>query len=185
MKKSHENVLLSLIVIVFAGIFVYFNNLGGLRDIFSSAATQEQILSMPFYDVDQNELNLKKMEGKPTVVNFWATWCPVCTEKMEGLNTFAGAFEAQGGQVLAISNDQGTPAKIRAYYKQRGYENLAVYIDPRGALLSSMGGRGLPTAALLSADGEILGLIEGGFDWTSAEAVELIKKRFDIDLDSL
>lgn len=55
------------------------------------------------------ELVLADLRGKPTLVNFWATWCPPCVEEMPLLDRFHREQAASGWQVVGIAVDRAEP----------------------------------------------------------------------------
>ena len=51
---------------------------------------------------------LAKLQGKPLVVNFWATWCPPCVEEMPLLDAFYRQHAAKGWQMVGIAADSAS-----------------------------------------------------------------------------
>lgn len=56
-------------------------------------------------------LALSRFQGKPLLINFWATWCPPCVKEMPELERFRTTFAPQGWQVLGLAIDGPTPVK--------------------------------------------------------------------------
>lgn len=48
---------------------------------------------------------LSEWDGKPTVINFWATWCAPCRREIPMLNALAGEQAADGVEVIGIAID--------------------------------------------------------------------------------
>ena len=89
-------------------------------------------------------------DGRPLVVNLWATWCAPCREEMP---VFAEA-QRRHPEVRFLMVNQGENAVIVQRYLAR--ENLAlqdVFLDPASALGPAVGSRGLPTTLFLDAQG--------------------------------
>ena len=51
------------------------------------------------------------MQGKPMVLNFWATWCPPCIEELPLLDRFNRENAANGWQVVGIAADNAPAVK--------------------------------------------------------------------------
>lgn len=179
-KKKDNLVITGFVVTFFIGLTVWFD-LCCVRAAFSPAKAGGAF-SVPFLDENQNQLTLAEFKGKPLIVNIWATWCPVCVKKMAGLNRFAGKFQAEGGQVLAISQDSGGVSTVKAYYTRNDYKNLPIYIDSTGQLLDALGGRGLPMFIFIDAQGKEVGRIEGGIDWDSTEVSQMVNQYFGMNI---
>lgn len=180
-KKKDNLIISGFVILFFIGLAVWYD-FCCVRAAFFRSQPIANAYEIPFVDRDQKQLTLSQFKGKPLVVNFWATWCPVCVKKMGSLNNFAQKFQEKGGQVLAISQDRGGLSKVRAYYARNEYKDLEIYLDTSGYLMDAFGARGLPTSVFIDAQGKEVGRIEGGFDWESSEAKELVEEYFGIQL---
>ena len=179
--KKSENLILTLIVVVFFGGLLVWKMGPETLSIISSAHADP--MTMPFQDENQKSFTLADFKGKPLIVNFWATWCPVCTKRMGSLNEFAPKFQAKGGQVLALSHDRNSGiGVIKAYYIKNDYKNLPIYLEPTGNMLYAFGATGLPTAVLINSEGQAVATVPGGFDWDSSDADELVATYFGIEM---
>lgn len=65
-------------------------------------------------------------EGKPTVVVFWATWCPYCKAFMPFLKGIAADYAPQGVKVVAIDAKEDGRGDPRAYVQSLGFSPIAV-----------------------------------------------------------
>ena len=50
-------------------------------------------------------VSLKDYNGKPVLLNFWATWCTPCKVEMPWFQDFQKKYAAQGLQVIGINED--------------------------------------------------------------------------------
>lgn len=71
----------------------------------------EGFWTQQFDTIDGPPLKLADLQGKPLVVNFWATWCPPCVKEMPDLDRFHQAHNAQGWHVVGLAIDGPTPVK--------------------------------------------------------------------------
>lgn len=60
----------------------------------------------PWKDPQGAPLAVQQYQGKPLLINFWATWCPPCVEELPMLNTFFRQNKANGWQVLGLAVDR-------------------------------------------------------------------------------
>lgn len=179
-KKKDNLIITGFVVLFFVGLAVWFDLCCVRAAFFSSSSANA--FEVSFVDQNQQQLTLNQFKGKPVIINFWATWCPLCVKKMGGLNNFAEKFQAQGGQVLAISQDKGGISKVRAFYTRNGYNNLGIYLDATGHLLQAFGVKGLPTSIFIDAQGTEVGRLQGGFDWEGAKVSQMVTDYFGIRL---
>jgi thiol-disulfide isomerase/thioredoxin len=60
----------------------------------------------PWLDPQGKALNVQQLQGKPLLINFWATWCPPCVEELPLINAFFQQNKANGWQVLGLAVDR-------------------------------------------------------------------------------
>lgn len=95
---------------------------------------------------------LDERNGRPAVVNLWATWCPPCRREMPLLAETALARQ----DVDFIFANQGEgPVKIRTYLEGESLEIENVLLDPMRSLARHYGAPGLPATLFLRPDGTV------------------------------
>jgi thiol-disulfide isomerase/thioredoxin len=126
-----------------------------------------------FKDPNGGDTSLAELEGKPVLVNLWATWCAPCVKELPTLDKLA---QSKSGnlQVAAISQDMGPHPSVVAFLDSQKIANLEAYQDPKMALSGALGAEVLPTSILYDANGKEVWRYVGDLDWTSAEAVRLL-----------
>jgi thiol-disulfide isomerase/thioredoxin len=89
-------------------------------------------------------------DGRPTVVNLWASWCGPCRAEMPVL----AAAQQREPDVRFLFVNQGEPASaVQAYLQREGLPLHDVWLDPASAFGPAVGSRGLPTTLYLDAQG--------------------------------
>lgn len=132
------------------------------------AASQVQ-----FNDPDGAKVSLADFEGKPLLLNLWATWCAPCVAEMPTLDALAARDE--GLQVLAVSQDiAGQEAKVAAFFEERKLSRLEPYRDPEMEMMTALEAGVLPTTILYDSKGREVWRMVGAMDWTGDEAAKLI-----------
>ena len=105
--------------------------------------------------LDGAPVDLADWRGRPVLVHFWATWCPVC-------RITDGAIEsiADDHAVVTVALQSGTPDEIRAFMRETG-QDFPVVSDPDGRLAQAWGVAGVPTSFVIDGDGRIRSSIVG------------------------
>ena len=97
------------------------------------------------------------MQGRPLLLNFWATWCPPCVQELPELAQFQREFRAQGWQVLGLAVDSPTP--VREFLKKLPLDFDIGMAGLTGTELTRKLGNtqgGLPFSVAFGADGEVI-----------------------------
>ena len=111
-------------------------------------AEADQALWAAEFDTPEGQiLKMQDLQGKPLVINFWATWCVPCIEEMPLLDAFFRQNSSKSWQMVGLAIDQ--PSRVRQYLSQ----NAVSY--PIG--LAGMTGTNL---------GRLLGNAQGGLPFT-------------------
>ena len=73
-------------------------------------------------------VSLSQYQGRPLIVNFWASWCGPCQQETPLLASF---YKASGGQVAIVGVDSNdTTAKAIAFVRAKGV-SYPIGVDPR------------------------------------------------------
>jgi cytochrome c biogenesis protein CcmG/thiol:disulfide interchange protein DsbE len=110
---------------------------------------------------DGSEYRLSTLRGRPTVINFWATWCEPCKDEHATLLQLA---EMYSGKVVFLGVVyQDKPAAIAGWLDEhgRGFPQL-VDVGSRTAL--AYGVYGVPETFVIDAQGTIISKITGPVD---------------------
>lgn len=130
------------------------------------------------YDKNNKEVNLSDFRGKPTIVNFWASWCGPC--KME-MPDFEEKNRALGDKInfLMVNMTDGSreTVKIASYFiKKEGY-TFPVYYDIKSNAAIAYSVYSLPTTYFIDADGYIVAQSTGAIDGeTLQKGIDMIKE---------
>jgi thiol-disulfide isomerase/thioredoxin len=114
--------------------------------------------------------------GHGMVINFWATWCQPCIAEIPSLVALSQALAPHDIAVLPLSSDRGGAQTVAAWFEQHGITGLPVLLDPRGALATAWGGKGIPTTHIIARDGKERARLEGAADWSTPASIELIRR---------
>lgn len=99
--------------------------------------------------IKQQAFSLQQFKGKPAIVHFWATWCPVCKLEQGMLNNIAS-----DSPIITVAMQSGRPDEVMAYLEQQGVA-YPVVNDPDGWLSSQYKVKAVPTSFILDSEGQI------------------------------
>lgn len=92
---------------------------------------------------------LDSLQGKPAVVHFWATWCPVCELEQGMIDTLADDYP-----VITVAMQSGEAEEVIRYLKEQGVD-YPVINDPQGSIARLYGVRGVPASFILDSSGQV------------------------------
>ncbi len=133
-------------------------------------------LDLHFTAADGTPRSLADYAGRGVVLNLWATWCVPCVREMPALDDLAKLVAKDGVVVLPVSSDHGGAAVVQQFYANHGIANLPVLLDPMSAMAHALNVRGIPTTLLIDPQGQEVGWLEGAADWSSPDAVTVVRK---------
>ena len=139
-----------------------------------SGCGQDRAPASSFVLLDGSSLRSEQLQGKVTLVNFWATSCTTCVAEMPEIVATYEKYKGQGYETLAVAMSYDPPAYVVNFTESRKLP-FKVAIDNTGANAQAWGEVKLtPTTYLLNRRGEIVKRYVGAPDF--AELHRLIEK---------
>ena len=132
-------------------------------------------MSNKIFDENGILFNLKTMQGRAVLVNFWASWCAPCITEMPSLQKAAEELQPDGIDVLLVSVDRGGHRKALPVLRSNGVTTPRLGFDPTAVLSREMGVNGLPTSYLLSANQQHCLVYIGPREWHEAAMQDEIR----------
>ncbi|MEL6172673.1 MAG: TlpA disulfide reductase family protein, partial [Pseudomonadota bacterium] len=78
-------------------------------------------------------------------------------------------------EVVTIATGRNPPPAMKKFFVEIEVENLPLHADPRMGLSREMGIFGLPVTIILDREGQEIARLQGDADWSSDEALTLLK----------
>ncbi len=182
MKNKRSFLILALLfVVLIAGAAVLYNSFGkGVKpdtlasvpadDGEESENNSDKTGSNPapdftVYDAEGKTVKLSDMKGKPTIVNFWASWCGPC--KME-MPDFEEMYKKYGSEInfMMVNLTDGaseTVSSAKKYIDSQGY-TFPVYYDKDSIAAYTYSVYSIPMTLFIDAEGNFVVYAQGAID---------------------
>jgi thiol-disulfide isomerase/thioredoxin len=131
---------LLVFVIIVAGIRTWQQ-----RDIVSGTAPALQgvtLAGQPF--------KLPARPGKPVLVHFWATWCPICRAEQGSISDIAHNH----ADVITVAMQSGSTEEVSRHMREQGID-FPVVNDQDGIISSAWGVHAVPASFIIAPAGRI------------------------------
>ena len=139
-----------------------------------SGCGQDRAPESSFVLLDGSRITHAQLQGKVTLVNFWATSCTTCVAEMPEVIATFDKYKDKGYETLAVAMSYDPPAYVVNFAETRKLP-FKVAIDNTGANAKAWGDVKLtPTTFLVNKRGEIVKRYVGTPDF--AELHRLIEK---------
>ncbi|MBE3599493.1 MAG: TlpA family protein disulfide reductase [Limnochordaceae bacterium] len=129
----------------------------GTPDQALAAGTDVPVVGSPapdfvLEDIQGRKVRLQDLQGKPVLINFWATWCPPCREEMPHIEEFHRKY---GDRVTVLGVDVGeSPQKVKDFLGREKY-SWRFALDESGEVMQKYLVFAIPTSFFLDKDGVI------------------------------
>ena len=117
--------------------------------------------------INGKEITSKDLEGKLTLINFWATDCPGCINEMPGLIETYEQYNDKGLEIIAVAMHYDPPSRVISYSKNNKLP-FPVVLDSNKEIMNKFNNIKLtPTTVILDQDGYVKNTIIGEIDFTN------------------
>ena len=123
-------------------------------------------------DAAGRKISLRSQRGHPVLLNFWATWCPPCTEEMPSLETLAAGLEGSDIRTLAVSVDESWN-EVKAFFV-RG-TRLGVLLDAKKDVPKLYTTEKYPETFFIDSQGRVRHYFINKRDWSRPEVIACLE----------
>lgn len=99
--------------------------------------------------LDGKPVALKAFAGRPVLVHFWATWCPICRAEQGSIDDLARRIP-----VITVAMQSGERNAVAEYLRKETL-SFPVLNDPDAAIARQWGVRAVPASFIVDAAGQI------------------------------
>lgn len=121
--------------------------------------------------LDGSSVTLSKLQGKPTLLIFWATWCPPCREELSHLQE--GVIDLFGDKINVLPISRGEKREVvEGFLDKMGY-TFAVGLDGDQSIYRKYATNYIPRCWVIDSKGEV---VYAGVGYDEAIAAEVQKE---------
>ncbi len=95
-------------------------------------------------------IHLDNYRGKPVLLHFWASWCPMCELEQGSISGIAKDWK-----VITIAFQSGGAEEVQRYMEREKITEWVTIVDEDGSLSGQYGIKGVPTSYVLDEEGII------------------------------
>jgi thiol-disulfide isomerase/thioredoxin len=124
-------------------------------------------------DLGGKKVDLKVLEGKVVVIDFWASWCGPCKEEMPVLESLHQKYAERGLVIVGINIDRSAK-KMNKFLKSTSVTFRIVH-DPKITIAQKYEPSTMPSSYFIGRNGKLRYIHEGFSKKDAAELEERIK----------
>lgn len=144
-----------------------------------AATAQAQLPKVVLRDIDGRAVSTDTLRnnGKPFIVDFFATWCKPCNRELDAISEVYEDWQNETGvKIFAVSIDQAQNInKVRPMVEQRGWE-YDVLLDPNSDFRRALGVQMIPYVMVCDGNGNIVYKHNGYTDGAENELLEKVRE---------
>lgn len=141
------------------------------KELSSEKQKTVQSLHWVLADLQGKEANLSESQGKVTIINLWATWCPPCVAEMPSLQKL---YDHYGDQLDYYFVSHEDPKTIQRFIESKKY-TFPIY-TPINNPPAEFHSNSLPTTYVLDKEGKIIMEEVGAHDWFASKFQEKLNE---------
>jgi len=108
-------------------------------------------------------VRLSDLRGRPTIINFWATWCTSCLAELPDFNEVQKELGVDNLHVVAVNTGEDA-STAQKWLDRLEIDAFHIALDPTLVVSDAYGVFGMPTSFFLDADGVVRATYVGQLD---------------------
>lgn len=113
--------------------------------------------------------------NQPTLVKFWASWCPLCLSELEKTEQWAQSSTFKHANLITVASPgflrEKPDGEFQTWYRGLAYPKLPLAVDAGGGLAQSLNIAVYPSWAVLDKQGNVARIVKGSINEAQAQAL--------------
>ncbi|MDH3535841.1 MAG: TlpA family protein disulfide reductase, partial [Gammaproteobacteria bacterium] len=130
-------------------------------------------LTIKLTDIDGNPVVRSDFEGRVTLVNFWATWCPPCIEEIPSLNRLQLKMAGRPFELISINYAEDRETVVN--FLRRVNVDFPVLLDTDGAYARTWNVITYPSTFVVGPQGKIRFGVNAAIEWDDPELIRKLE----------
>lgn len=131
----------------------------GTNIAFAQNGTKSDVAGANIKSMDGKTFNTSSIsnDGKPFIIDFWATWCKPCVSELSAISEVYSEWVSETGvKIYAVSiDDSRTMNSVAPFVTGKGWE-YTILLDPNGDFKRAMNVNMVPHVFLFDGKGKIV-----------------------------
>lgn len=119
--------------------------------------------------------SISKNQGRVTLLQFWASWCPYCRKDLPQIKELVTRYQDKGLRLLTVSIDQDLDA-LKKFVQQEQLTYPVISIATNPGLSELYESQGVPGYYLIDAHGTIVQVWRGSVTVTQTDLNSAVAK---------
>ena len=150
-----------------------------VASFFAVGMVHAQLPSVTLKTMDGKSVNTATLsnDGKPFVIDFFATWCKPCNRELDAIAEVYEDWQKETGvKIVAVSIDQAQNInKVKPLVENHGWE-YEVLLDPNSDFKRALGIQMIPYVLIVDSKGNIVYKHNGYTDGAETELIEKVRE---------
>ena len=175
MRKSYWVILLSIIIVVAAGLIyqrrsLLPNDQKKAQESEVGTAIGQLAPDLTLKRLDGEDISVSELRGKKVLLNFWASWCAPCRMEKPDLQRL---YDDYRGRIEVLAVNQGEAKGVVSEYMMINGYSFPIALDLTGQASDKYLIRGIPTTFFLDEQGIIMNKQSGVLNYN--QMLQLLK----------